>query len=129
MFPMGVLTTMPAGDDVVMGETIVAGPNGVANTTAAPAMTTFGLNITSGWRNPQRNEAIGSVVPNSRHQYGDAIDLTFSSLPAGLTMAECNCILETAAEAVVGANNALAEQSSTPRPCDNALVNHIHAER
>src|SRR5262249_50250561 len=67
-------------DDVVVGNTITAGPNGIAETRAVNQTTNFGLTLSSGWRNPQRNEAVGGVL-NSRHQFGNAIDLVLGPLP------------------------------------------------
>lgn len=34
-----------------------------------------GVNVSSGWRNPRRNIAAGSVIPNSNHQHGGAVDM------------------------------------------------------
>jgi hypothetical protein len=31
--------------------------------------------VSSGWRNPRRNRAAGSTVPNSNHQHGGALDM------------------------------------------------------
>lgn len=33
------------------------------------------LHVSSGWRNPRRNRAAGSTVPNSNHQHGGALDM------------------------------------------------------
>lgn len=33
------------------------------------------INVSSGWRNPRRNIAAGSKVPNSNHQHGGAVDM------------------------------------------------------
>jgi hypothetical protein len=38
------------------------------------------LNVTSGYRNPVRNDQLPGSAPNSRHQYGDAADITPSDL-------------------------------------------------
>jgi hypothetical protein len=60
---------------------INAGPNGRAETVVVamqPSSDTPSfigeLSISSGWRNPERNEAVGGA-PRSAHQIGNAIDL------------------------------------------------------
>ncbi len=48
--------------------------------------TNYGLRLTSGYRCPEKNEAVGGQ-PNSRHMWGHAIDLTpdMGNLPEGVT--------------------------------------------
>ncbi len=94
-------------DDQVMDDNIVAGPNGIAETEAYNETTSFGLVLSSAWRNPQRNEAVGGVI-SSRHQFGDAVDLQVGTV-TGKTRAQLYCILQTAADAVPNANG-FAEQ-------------------
>ena len=116
-------------DDVVVNDNIVAGSNGVAETVAVNQGTDYGLNLTSAWRNPERNEAVGGVK-NSRHQYGDGVDLVPVNNVPEKTLIQLNCILETAAQNVVGnTGDAFAEERATQRDCDDSRITHIHAER
>jgi hypothetical protein len=131
-----ILDTLPcngapnpaACDDQVVRNTIVAGPNGIAETVAVNQATNFGLIVNSTWRNPQRNEAVGGVL-NSRHQYGNATDMKpiVGSVP-GKTNAQLFCILETAAQMVSGAT-AFAEIGATQTACNNPQVTHVHVQR
>jgi hypothetical protein len=120
-------------DDRVSGNQVVAGANGIAETVAVNRVTDLTPGISSAWRNPERNEAVCGVL-NSRHQYGDAIDLELTAdhvaAAGGKTMAQLYCLLETAADAVAASigGDALAELGSAPRNCD-ATVNHVHIER
>lgn len=34
-----------------------------------------GVSVTSGYRNPRKNSNVGSIVPNSKHTYGSALDI------------------------------------------------------
>ena len=128
-FPLPSLTPC---DDKVVGNTIVAGPNGIAETVAVNAQTLapnekkdFDIKIHSGWRNPERNEAVGGVR-NSRHQLGNAIDFVVGYVP-GKTTAQLNCILQTAGKRV---GSAIAESGpSKIRPCNAADVDHIHVQQ
>ena len=43
--------------------------------TATEAALGARINVSSGWRNPRRNIAAGSKVPNSNHQHGGAVDM------------------------------------------------------
>ncbi len=108
-------------------DVIVDGGDGIAQTQVYRG-THFRLQLNSSWRNPERNEAVGSTTPTSRHQYGDAVDLKILGVP-GVSKAEQNCILKTAAQRIVGISNVLAEEGSIPHPCNDNRVDHIHAER
>jgi hypothetical protein len=117
-------------DDVVSpdGTQILAGKDGIAQTAALTG--DFGLNISSGWRNPERQEWTGSTAINSRHQYGNAIDMepVWSQIPAGVTQAQVWCTLLTAAQAV--GQMAQAESGpAKPTPCNSGKVNHVHVQR
>ncbi len=116
----------PDCDDMVMGRTIIAGPNGISETEAVNRTTNFGLRLSSGWRNPERNEAVGGI-PNSRHQRGGAVDLQISGSVPGKTGAELYCILLTAGNRV--GSNALSERGPTPEPCDSNDVTHVHVNQ
>ena len=114
-------------DDVVSadGSTILAGADGIAQTTVLTG--DFGLALNSTWRNPERNEAAGGVL-TSRHQFGNAVDMSPSSASVGLLPhTSLNCVLKTAASAV--SSFAQAENGpARPVPCNQADVNHIHGQ-
>ena len=52
-------------DDTVMANSIVAGPNGIAETPAVNQVSDFRLRINSAWRNPEWNEKVGGVINRS----------------------------------------------------------------
>lgn len=112
-------------DDQVVGNTIVAGANGVAETVAVNRVTNVPLRLNSAWRNPERNEAVGGVL-RSLHQYGNAIDLGLAGSAEGKTKAQLYCILETAADTVA---HGLAEQLSTQIACNDRRVTHVHVQQ
>ncbi len=114
-------------DDRVSSNAIVAGPNGIAETVAVSGITNVGLIINSAWRNPERNEAVGGVF-ESRHQFGDAIDIRPVGSVAGKTDAQLWCILVTAADNVPGANG-FSEQGSAQIDCELRGVSHVHVQR
>jgi len=122
----GAPTTGSCDDRVVDGN-IVAGPNGIAETRAVNQATNNGLSISSGWRNPERNEAVRGAL-NSRHQFGNAIDLIVSTVP-GKTSAQLYCILQTAAKSIVGTSNAFAENGASVRVCNSVDVDHVHVQQ
>jgi hypothetical protein len=109
---------------------IVVGSSGIAETTVA--VTEYDINLTSGWRNPQRNEAWAGAI-NSRHQYGDAVDLQPLDDVPNKEIGDLNCILVTAAQRVVGAGGkAIVENGAIFDPnmaCNDDNVDHIHANR
>ena len=114
-------------DDVIGpdGLTILAGPDGIAQTTVLTG--DFDLVLNSTWRNPERNEAAGGVV-NSRHQFGNAVDMSPSGT-VGLLAPHPGlyCVLKTAASNV--ASFAQAENGpAQPVACNLANVNHVHAQ-
>ncbi len=118
----------PDCDDMVMGRTIIAGPNGIAETEAVNRTTDFGLKLNSGWRNPERNEAVGGI-PNSNHQRGGAVDLkplAGVSIP-GKTRSELFCILLTAGMRT--GSNALSEKGPKKRNCNLSGVTHVHVNQ
>lgn len=114
-------------DDQAGGNAIVAGPNGIAETQALNQVTNFGLIITSAWRNPERNEKVGGVK-NSRHQFGNAVDLVIQTAGTGKTSAQLFCILQTAADSIPGTNG-FAEHYASQRPCTAADVTHVHSQQ
>lgn len=122
-----LLSTTPRGDDQVVGNNIVAGPNGIAETDANNQIgnVQYVLTVSSGYRNPRRNLAVGSQSANSYHVYGRALDIVVPAVP-GRTRAELYCILEQA-----GSNYAFAisEVGATPATCNNASVDHVHVRQ
>jgi hypothetical protein len=114
-------------DDVVSadGSSILAGADGIAQTTIFTG--DFNLQLNSTWRNPERNEAAGGVL-TSRHQFGNAVDMSPSDASVGLLgHSSLNCVLKTAASAV--SSFAQAENGPAhPVPCNQSDVNHIHGQ-
>jgi hypothetical protein len=114
-------------DDVVSadGSSILAGADGIAQTTVFTG--DFNLQLNSTWRNPERNEAAGGVL-TSRHQFGNAVDMSPSDASVGLLgHSSLNCVLKTAASAV----SSFAQAENGPAhqvPCNQADVNHIHGQ-
>jgi hypothetical protein len=135
--PIG--SSQPEGDDVCTASrngtcvgAVLAGPNGIAETHANNRHLAFNaaIAITSAFRNPQRNRAVGSVHPTtSFHTQGRALDLAPRNAPIpGLTDSEVMCLLEQAAQGLYGGNDAFVEQGATMNlPC-NGAVDHVHVE-
>ena len=64
--------------------------------------TDYGIVISSGYRNPRRNDSIGGKE-DSKHQWGRAVDLVPSTrLPPNMTAAEAMIRIEEAANAAGG---------------------------
>lgn len=94
-----------------------------------PSPTNFGLLLSSGWRNPERNEFFGGA-PNSRHQYGGAVDLTIASLDSvvsstDLSRSELWCLLEEAGDNV---GTGIPERAYTQVPCIDPLITHANVQ-
>jgi hypothetical protein len=133
--------TDPQGDDVCAGPLvrgrcagpIRAGPNGVAETRANNRRTQADLEpfITSAFRNPQRNRAVGSASVNSRHTRGRALDINPLSMAiAGKTPSQMMCLVEAAGAAVVGEDNSFTERGATTfLDCDSPAADHVHIQR
>jgi hypothetical protein len=68
------------------------------------------LKISSGWRNPERNEAVGGVQ-NSDHQLGNALDLQVLGMPV---TNQIYATLQAAAYCVVGGIPPLSPVTCTP---------------
>jgi hypothetical protein len=100
----------------------VGAPGGAPGGTApAPAVPVPALSISSGYRNPQRNKAAGSLTINSRHTQGRALDLVVANPNATLWAR-----LRTA-----GSNagySSICEDGPTVRPCNHATVDHVHID-
>lgn len=133
--------TDPQGDDVCVGVriggrcngSILAGPNGIAETRAnnRGAQMKLGDIVSSAYRNPQRNRAAGSVVLNSFHTQGRALDIDprLSTVP-GKTPTQLMCIVEAAGDSLAGEGNSFTEQGATRfLPCDSPAGDHVHVER
>jgi len=133
--------TDPQGDDVCQGArvggrcagAILAGPNGTADTRANNRDTPLKLEdiVSSAFRNPQRNRAAGSVVLDSFHTRGRALDLDprLLTIP-GKTPQQLMCIVEAAGDAVVGEADSFTERGATRfLPCDSPAADHVHVER
>ncbi len=135
-----VFHTRPGGDDTFDTQgNILAGPNGraetQANTVVLPTFTRASLVVTSGYRNPRRNLAVGSQNPNSFHVQGRALDIANFDIPGLIPVpgvasaANSRCIAELAGDRAVQAQNAFAEQGPTTLACDSASVDHLHMQR
>ena len=97
------------------------------------------LTITSGYRNPQRNKAIGSIVPDSNHTRGRALDLVPNAVNVTVVVAGHTTRTVAplhgprglyaalfAAGQTVGTS--IAEQSSLAVPVGDTRENHIHVQ-
>jgi hypothetical protein len=134
-------STDPKGDDVCAGPLVGgrcagpvrAGPNGTAETRANNRGISLDLSraVTSAFRNPQRNRAVGSKALNSRHTRGRALDLDPRVLAVpGRTSAQMMCVLEAAGDAVAGPSNSFTEKGATTfLACDSPLADHVHVQR
>lgn len=102
----------PDCDDMVNATrtAILAGANGIAETNAVDSPPNIALSLNSAWRNPERNEAVNGVLM-SRHQFGNAVDLTLLAIPAGKTRAQTFCILEAVGDELA---QGIAERRSDP---------------
>ena len=91
--------------------------------------TNYGLTISSAWRNPERNEAVGGVV-NSNHQTGNAVDLVIPNISSvatatGLTQTQLWCLLESAGDAV---GTGIPESGATQVACTSPTITHVHVQ-
>ncbi|MFY0528203.1 hypothetical protein ACN28I_35275 [Archangium gephyra] len=133
--------TDPQGDDVCSGSrvggrcagSILAGPNGIADTRANNRETTLKLEdfVSSAFRNPQRNRAAGSATINSRHTRGSALDIDPRRMAIpGKTPQQLMCIVEAAGDAVVGERDSFTERGATLfLACDSPAADHVHVQR
>ncbi|XXF79028.1 D-Ala-D-Ala carboxypeptidase family metallohydrolase [Myxococcaceae bacterium GXIMD 01537] len=136
--PLG--DTDPQGDDTCGGPLvggacagpILAGRNGVADTTANNRATNVNLEdfITSAFRNPRRNAAVGSSI-GSRHTRGNALDIDPRSLVIkGKDARGLMCVVEAAGDRVVGERNSFTEQGAkTFLDCNDPAADHVHIQR
>lgn len=84
-------------------------------------VTSEGLRVNSAFRNPQRNNAVGSVLINSNHTIGHAMDVRFLG---AFTSLKWN-LLHDAAEQINDVS-AICEIGPTQVSCDNPNVTHVH---
>jgi hypothetical protein len=120
--PTSPPATAPAGATGPAGavEGAAAGVAGAA-ATAAAAVPVPALSISSGYRNPQRNKAAGSVTKNSYHTQGRALDLVVAGANATLW----------ARLRKAGTNAgyySICEDGPTVKPCNDASVDHVHIQ-
>jgi hypothetical protein len=133
--------TDPQGDDVCSGPrvggrcsgSILAGPNGVAETRANNRDSRVALEdfVSSAFRNPQRNRAAGSAALNSRHTRGRALDIDPRPMRVpGKTPQQLMCVVEAAGDTVVGEGNSFTERGATLfLACDSPAADHVHVQR
>ncbi len=137
--PLG--DTEPQGDDVCAGPSIegacagpiLAGRNGIAETRANNRRVRVDLSrfVTSAFRNPQRNRAIGSRALNSRHTRGRALDIDPRALQVpGKDSRQLMCVVEAAGDRIVGERNSFTERgAATFLTCNDAAADHVHIQR
>ncbi|WP_375768288.1 hypothetical protein NR798_42500 [Archangium gephyra] len=133
--------TDPQGDDVCSGlhvggrctGSILAGPNGIADTRANNREPKVKLEdfVSSAFRNPQRNRAAGSATINSRHTAGSALDIDPRRMVIpGKTPQQLMCLVEAAGDAVVGERASFTERGATLfLACDSPAADHVHVQR
>lgn len=80
-----------------------------------------GLQVNSAYRNPQRNRAIGSVLINSNHTIGHAMDISI----LGQRTTQKWGFLRNAATSIQGVN-AICEIGPRQVLCNNPNISHIH---
>lgn len=92
------------------------------NLTPAAQLPAPAIGISSGYRNPRRNVAVGSHFPvGSRHVWGRALDLTIPA-PTAVLWARLR-----QAGAAAG-NTSICEDGPIHVPCGNANVDHVHIQ-
>ena len=87
--------------------------------------------VTSAFRNPQRNRAIGSQSLNSRHTRGRALDLDPRALSVpGKDARQLMCVIEAAGDRVVGEGSSFTERgAATFLDCNDITADHVHLQR
>jgi hypothetical protein len=79
------------------------------------------IHVTSGYRNPQRNKAVGSEFPNSYHVRGKALDL-------GVAGPNATLWARLRAAGATAAASSSCEDGPTNVACSNANVDHVHIQ-
>jgi hypothetical protein len=117
----GLPVGIAAGDDSIVSTAVRRMPASGAGMTKP--------RISSGWRNPERNEAIGGAKTSS-HQRGDALDLAWAedAFPPyqGLSKAIGWCVLLQAASMDGVYAQAEIKDSIDPKPCVTDSITHVH---
>lgn len=117
------------------GSRVTATINGQQYTTTIPNNAV--LSISSGYRNPQRNKAIGSMFPDSKHTRGRALDLVPGAVQVQITVngqrrtvtLNLHKTLYPALQvAAATQGSAIAEQGATQVPVGDTRENHIHVQ-
>jgi len=87
--------------------------------------------VSSAYRNPQRNVAVGSITKKSLHLRGRALDIDPRGQVAGVSDEDMMCYVEAAAKQVVGtAGKVITEQgASTILDCDSPSADHVHVNK
>jgi uncharacterized protein YcbK (DUF882 family) len=75
--------------------------------------------VTSGYRNPQRNKDVGSLIPASNHVMGHALDL-------GVDGANATLWARLRKAGAAAATGSICEHGPTQVECSEASVNHVH---
>jgi hypothetical protein len=95
------------------------------------------LTVSSGYRNPQRNRAVGSQFPDSRHTRGRALDLVPSAVqvvvmvngrPRRVTLSLHEALYPALHAAAATVGTAIAEQGATQVPVGDPREDHIHVQ-
>lgn len=97
-----------------------------------------GLDVTSGYRCPRRNRAIGSTHPESRHVFGRALDIVPSpcrgivpsgeSVPLDLHAHVYPTLLAATLVALHGDGSAIAENGPVQVPVGDPSEDHVHVQ-
>ncbi|MCP4490076.1 MAG: hypothetical protein GY820_22585, partial [Gammaproteobacteria bacterium] len=136
--------TILEGDDELLNGNIVAGLNGIADTTANNVLgdIKYLVPVSSGYRNPQKNRAVGSNYVDSYHTRGRAIDFTPpANIPGVGSVTELNipnttlttlkyCIMKQAGEFAARSNTEINNGSNTAVSCTYTPgtyhIDHVH---
>jgi len=93
------------------------------------------LRVTSGWRNPRRNDSLSASAQNSFHQTGDAVDLNPAWTRANWPASVSGCLDPPGKNIATYAEAQEALTCLAKKTLDNAVydlifhANHLHIER
>jgi hypothetical protein len=118
--PGGVPGAAPAAGPAATpaAGTAASDPATAAAAASAPVPAT---SVKSGYRNPQRNKAVGSQHPSSRHVSGTALDL-------GVAGANATLWARLRQAGASAAPTSICEIGATEVPCNDPDVNHVHIQ-